>query len=106
MGGYRQLGWDSSNVGSQQLGCPTVAVKGHENVIAAVAFSPENRWLLTASWDSTARLWNLELEQLIELACRTAGRDMTQLEWERSIEGKPYSETCSDYRHAEGERTK
>ncbi len=32
---------------------------GHSDEITSVAFSPDGRWVLTGSWDHTARLWDL-----------------------------------------------
>ena len=32
---------------------------GHKGAVNAVAISPDNHWLVTASWDNTARLWDL-----------------------------------------------
>jgi WD40 repeat protein len=93
--------WDLDNLAAQP-----VVLQGHESAIAAVAFSPDNRWVVTGSWDSAARLWNLNFEQLIELACRAAARDLTQMEWELHMEGKPYSKTCSDYPHMKRDKTK
>jgi WD40 repeat protein len=43
--------------------------------VTAVAFSPDNRWVVAASEDSTARLWLLQIEDLLALAHRTAGRN-------------------------------
>jgi WD40 repeat protein len=31
----------------------------HEGEISTVAISPDNHWLVTGSWDTTARLWDL-----------------------------------------------
>jgi WD40 repeat protein len=42
-----------------------VVLRGHEDAVTdkdavtAVAISPDNRWLVTVSWDNTARLWDL-----------------------------------------------
>jgi len=35
-------------------------LRGHDGPILAVAISPDNRWLVTGSWDKTARLWDLK----------------------------------------------
>jgi WD40 repeat protein len=32
---------------------------GHQDWISAATFSPDGRWLVTASWDGTARLWDV-----------------------------------------------
>jgi WD40 repeat protein len=39
-----------------------------------VAFSPDNHWLVTGSYDHTARLWALQVEDLFILARNFAGR--------------------------------
>jgi len=37
-----------------------VVLKGHEDSVTAVAFSPDKRWVVTLSSDTTARLWDLK----------------------------------------------
>lgn len=34
-------------------------LRGHEDSIKALAISPHNRWVLTGSYDPTARIWDL-----------------------------------------------
>ena len=75
----------------------SIALRGHEGYITAVAISPDNHWLVTASADTTARLWNLRLDELIDLAGRTAGRNLTRAEWEQYFRGQGYRKTCEQW---------
>lgn len=45
-----------------------------------MAISPDSHWLVTGSRDATGRLWNLRLDELMNLAYRTVGRNLTQAE--------------------------
>jgi WD40 repeat protein len=55
-------------------------------------FSPDGNWFAASSADT--RLYHLRLEDLIPLACRTAGRNLTNDEWARSFADQPYRKTC------------
>ncbi len=39
----------------------------HENSVNSASFSPDGKWIVTASWDKTPKLWNLEDKKLIPL---------------------------------------
>jgi hypothetical protein len=73
-----------------------IVLRGHNGSIYAVAFSPDNHWLVTGSDDGTARLWNLRLDELVGLACRTAGRNLIYKEWKQYFPGQEYRQTCSN----------
>ena len=74
-----------------------LVLAGHEGSIQAVSISPDNHWLLTVSDDGTARRWNLRLHELRQLACRTAGRNLTEKEWDQYFKGQPYRKTCTNF---------
>ena len=86
-----------SSTGGRGLG-------GHEYLISAVAISADSRWLVTGSYDKTARLWNLRLDELVELACRTAGRNLTKEEWAQYLGNRPYRKTCPNLHRGAPER--
>ena len=58
-------------------------------------FTDDGRWLITRSYDThTLSVWTLDLEALVTLACRTAGRQLTQAEWEQYFPGQTYTNVC------------
>lgn len=74
----------------------SVVLRGHEEEIKTVTFSSDSRWLVTGSGDGTGRLWTLRLDELMTLACRTAGRNLSRAEWEQYFPGDEYRQTCPD----------
>ncbi|MFN2227433.1 MAG: hypothetical protein ACK2UY_14015, partial [Anaerolineae bacterium] len=51
-------------------------------------------WLLTGSADGTAGLWRLQAKELVTIACRSAGRNLTEEEWQQYFRGQAYRPTC------------
>jgi WD40 repeat protein len=64
--------------------------------VPAVGISPDNHWLVTSSDDKTARLWPLQVKDLIDLARITVGRNFTAEESELYFPGEPYQKTFPD----------
>ncbi|BAY27939.1 WD-repeat protein [Calothrix sp. NIES-2100] len=72
-----------------------IVLRGHNSVVSPLAFSNDSRWLLSGS-DSDARLWRVSYnnDDLINIACRTAGRNLTPQEWQEAFGKEPYRPTC------------
>ena len=68
----------------------------HEGEVTNLAFDPRGRWLATRSAAGVVRLWDLRVQELLRLACDTAGRNLTREEWARHIGGVPYQATCPE----------
>ena len=50
---------------------------GHTDLVGAAVFSPDGKYILTASNDSTARLWLTNLNDTIHAVCALLNRDLT-----------------------------
>ena len=73
-----------------------MVLRGHDELVSAVGISPDNRWLVTGSYDNSARLWLLKMSDLIDLAHRTLGRNFFPDEWQLYFPGKKYRKTFPD----------
>jgi WD40 repeat protein len=66
-----------------------VVLRGHEGSVAHLGFSPDGRWLISGAHDGTVRQWRLRLDDLIQVACASAGRMLTRAEVEQYLDGAP-----------------
>jgi guanine nucleotide-binding protein subunit beta-2-like 1 protein len=50
----------------KEWGAPRKVLRGHSHFISDLSLSQDSRYCLTASWDSTIRLWDLRKGQTIK----------------------------------------
>jgi WD40 repeat protein len=73
-----------------------VVLRGHEGPVWLVGFSQDSRLLVTRSADETIMLWHLALPDLVEIACRTAARQLTDKEVADIFGDEPARRPCVD----------
>ena len=74
-----------------------VVLRGHEASVQHLAFTPDSRWLVSGAYDGTVRKWRLRRDDLIEVACRTAGRDLTAEEAAQFLPAKVKKGPCGGH---------
>jgi len=81
------------NVDSAQLiGDP---ISGMSGTITGLAFNPDGRTLVASS-DQGVMAW-LKLDAWLDLACKYALHNLTQVEWEQFFKGEDYRSTCTQW---------
>lgn len=61
-----------------------------------LSFSYDDRWFISRSPLETIDLWKMKKDELVDSACRAAGRNLSESEWKEYFPDKPYQKTCPD----------
>jgi WD40 repeat protein len=85
--------WDLS---AKDPAANPVVLRGHKGWVSAVAVSSDSRWAVTGSGDKTVRLWLLQINDLINLARTTVGRNFSADEWQLYFPDEKYRKTFPD----------
>jgi WD40 repeat protein len=70
-------------------------LSGHEGDVRSAAYSPDGRFIVTASADRTARIWEADYRDFIAYACTRVFRDFTPQE--RALYGIDDTPTCPQF---------
>jgi WD40 repeat protein len=88
--GYVHL-WDLSRPVPEASGLDLPS----RRTVRTVQFDTQSRRLRGADEHGNILTWRLRLDDLVDLACRTAGRNLTEKEWLRYLGvDEPYEPTC------------
>src|SRR5262249_11720906 len=75
-----------------------VTLKGQEGAIRALTFSADGNFLAAGGVDKIVQVWDLNIESVIEKACKLTGRNLTKEEWNQYVgEQTPYQVTCPQW---------
>jgi WD40 repeat protein len=75
----------------------SIVLRGHTNKITSLVFSPDNQWIISGSLDHTARYWSTRIEDVLEMACKVVGRNLSQVEWAQYFPATEYHRTCPEW---------
>jgi WD40 repeat protein/energy-coupling factor transporter ATP-binding protein EcfA2 len=68
-----------------------------------VRFDAEARRLVTVAGDGIIRVWTLDNDELLRIAARTAGRNLTRQEWNQYFPRQEYRRTFEEFAEPGGE---
>ena len=67
---------------------------GHQKKISALAMVRNGSYVVTASYDGTARVWPMRPPEMIKLGCYITGRGPTEAEWGEWLPGATFKPIC------------
>ncbi len=72
------------------------AMRDHRDASTAATYVGPDQ-LFTGGLDGQLIKWDLRPDEWAATACRLAGRNLTQAEWNQFLPGRPYVSTCAQY---------
>ena len=77
----------------------SIAMQGFQGTSLSLPwFSADSRFLMTVGSDGAWQLWHMKQDDLMQIACQTAGRNMTEEEWNTHMpEGTDRRVTCDEF---------
>lgn len=81
--------WDVANPSTAP-----VVLRGHEAGVFDISFTDDGQRMVTGALDGTVRIWRLKLDDLIDAACRVAGRELTAEEVTTFLGGAQSQHLC------------
>ena len=89
--------WDMTDPST--AGATPVILRGHEAGVFDIGFTKDGGRLVTGALDGTVRVWRLKLADLIDVACRIAGRELTTDEVTAFLGGAQAQHLCGGTGH-------
>lgn len=80
--------WDMNNTSNP------IQLQNHRDGISALAFSPDGKTLIAADLSETIYAWNTNIDEMINSACKVAGRNLTISQWRQYGFAETYRATC------------
>jgi WD40 repeat protein len=80
--------WDMNNTSNP------IRLQNHRDGISALAFSPDGKTLIAADLSETIYVWNTNIDEMINSACKVAGRNLTISQWRQYGFAETYRATC------------
>lgn len=71
--------WDMSYKTFRETALSHMILEGHSRSVSDVKFTPDSKWLISCEADVT-RVWPLDVDQLLTISRRLAGRQLTERE--------------------------
>ena len=85
--------WDMN---AANITTSAVILYGHTAEVYDLAFVDANT-VISNSLDGTTRLWHLNFNKMMLLACKRAGRNLTEQEWALYLGGETFRDVCSEW---------